>query len=317
MKKPTLEYIKSAHRRIEKYIHRTPIFSSKSINEIVLQEVYFKCENFQKAGAFKFRGACNAVFSLDEETAKKGVATHSSGNHAGALALTASMRNIPATIVMPKNAPLIKQKAVKSYGAEIIFCESNLEARENTLQTILAKTNANFIHPYNNFDVICGQGTSAIEFLEEIPNLDYILAPVGGGGLISGISTAAKAINPKIKVIGCEPKNADDAFNSFYSGVLQKVSSPNTIADGLRTSLCELTFSIIQNNVDEIITVSEESIKKAMRLVWERMKIIIEPSSAVPLAALLEDKKIIQKNKKIGIIISGGNVDFEDFSIFK
>lgn len=305
---PTFPDIENAHDRIRPYIHRTPVLSSKSINEIVGAELFFKCENLQKVGAFKFRGACNSVFSLTPEEAKNGVCTHSSGNHAAALALAARMRGIPAYIVMPENAPEIKKIAVAGYGAQITFCTPTLEARESTLKKVAEQTGATEIHPYNFFNVICGQGTAAKELIEETGSLDLILAPVGGGGLLSGTAIAAKALLPGIRVIAAEPAGADDAFRSFYSKTLVPSVSPKTIADGLLTSLGSLTFQIILNEVDGIVTVSEEKIVEAMRMIWERMKIIVEPSSAVPLAAILEQKVDVQ-GKKVGIILSGGNVD--------
>ena len=305
---PLFDEITAAHSRIRKFVHRTPVLSSVSVNKILGAELFFKCENLQKVGAFKFRGASNSVFSLDDESAIKGVATHSSGNHAAALALAAKMRGIDAHIVMPRTAPEIKKLAVAGYGAQITYCEPTLQAREDTLMKVVEKSGATIIHPYNYAPVSCGQGTAAIEFLEEAPDLDIIMTPVGGGGLLSGTSISAKAMKPGIKVIAGEPKNADDAWRSFKSGVLHPSINPNTIADGLLTSLGELTFRIILQNVDDIITVSEENIVKAMRLIWERMKIIIEPSAAVPVAALLENPELF-KGAKVGIILSGGNVD--------
>jgi threonine dehydratase len=305
---PLFDEITAAHSRIRKFVHRTPVLSSVSVNKILGAELFFKCENLQKVGAFKFRGASNSVFSLDDETALKGVATHSSGNHAAALALAAKMRGIDAHIVMPRTAPEIKKVAVAGYGAQITLCEPTLQAREDTLQKVVEKTGATIIHPYNYAPVICGQGTAAIEFLEDVPDLDIIMTPVGGGGLLSGTSISAKAMRPGIRVIAGEPKNADDAWRSFKSGVLHPSVNPNTIADGLLTSLGDLTFRIILQNVDDIITVSEENIVKGMRLIWERMKIIIEPSAAVPVAALLENPELF-KGAKVGIILSGGNVD--------
>ncbi len=305
---PTFSDIQIAHDRIRPFIHRTPVLTSQSINQIVDAELFFKCENFQKVGAFKFRGACNSVLALSDEEAKKGVCTHSSGNHAAALALAARMRGIPAYIVMPENAPEIKKKAVSGYDARITFCEPTLAARESTLKKVAEETGATEIHPYNYFNVICGQGTAAKEMIEETGKLDIIMAPVGGGGLLSGTAISAKAMLPKVKVIAAEPVGADDAFRSFYSKTLHPSVNPKTIADGLLTSLGSLTFPIIMNEVDQIVTVSEESIVAAMRMVWERMKIIIEPSSAVPLAAILENKVDVN-GKKVGIILSGGNVD--------
>ena len=305
---PTFSDIQKAHDRIRPFVHLTPVLTSESINEMVGAKLFFKCENLQKVGAFKFRGACNSVFALTDAEARNGVCTHSSGNHAAALALAARMRGIPAYIVMPENAPEIKKKAVAGYGAQITFCEPTLAARESTLKMVAAQTGATEIHPYNNFNVICGQGTAAIELIEQTGYLDIVMAPVGGGGLLSGTALSAKALLPKVLVIAAEPSGADDAFRSFYSKIIQPSVAPKTIADGLLTSLGSLTFPLILNKVDQIVTVSEEKIVEAMRMIWERMKIIVEPSSAVPLAAILEDKVDV-KGKKMGIILSGGNVD--------
>jgi threonine dehydratase len=307
---PDFSDVKAAKKLIERYIHHTPVLTCKSINRIVGAELFFKCENFQKAGAFKFRGACNSVFSLTDEEAAQGVGTHSSGNHAAALAMAAGLRGIKAQIVMPSNAPDIKKIAVAGYGAEITFCEPTLQARESTLQRIVEEKGIIVVHPYNNFKVIAGQGTSALELIEEIGNLDILMCPVGGGGLLSGTSLSAKALLPNCKVIAAEPASADDACRSFRQGKIIPSINPKTIADGLLTSLGEMNFAIIQKHVDDIVTVSEEGIIAAMRMVWERMKIIIEPSSAVPLAALLE-KKVDLTGKRIGIILSGGNVDLK------
>mgnify|MGYP003675425438 CR=1 FL=1 len=308
---PIFDDIKQAHQRISKHAHRTPVLNSKQVDQKTGGRIFFKCENFQKVGAFKFRGASNAIFSLSEEEAKNGVATHSSGNHAQAVALAAKMRGIPAYVVMPENAPKVKVKAVKNYGAEITFCESTLEARESTLQQVVEKTGATFIHPYDDARIIAGQGTSALELLEDYPDLDIIIAPVGGGGLLSGTALAAKSINPDIMVIGAEPENADDAYRSFKAGELIPVKNPDTIADGLRTSLGRLPFSIITEHVDDIVTVPEESIVEAMRYIWERLNMIIEASCAVPVAAVF-DGKVDVKGKKVGIIITGGNVDLDN-----
>lgn len=305
---PSFADIQKAHEIVQKYAHRTPVLTSSGINRIVGGELYFKCENFQKVGAFKFRGACNAIFSLSDEDAQKGVATHSSGNHAAALALAAKMRGIAAHIVMPNNSPEIKKKAVAGYGAQITFCESNLQARESTLAKVIAETGATEIHPYNNFHVIAGQGTAAKELIEDAGEFDIIIAPVGGGGLLSGTALSTKYLIPHCQVIGAEPAGADDAFRSFQKKELIPSVNPKTIADGLLTSLGERNFRIITEQVDGIVTVSEENIVAAMRMIWERMKIIIEPSSAVPLAAILEGK-IDVRNKKTGIILSGGNLD--------
>ena len=308
---PTFDDIKKAYALIKKYANRTPVFTSRSVDERAGCKIIFKCENFQRVGAFKFRGACNAVFSLNDEEAQKGVATHSSGNHAQAVALAAKMRGIPAYVVMPENAPKIKVKAVKGYGAKITFCESTQQARESTLEEVVSQTGATFIHPYDDARVIAGQGTAAIELLEDHPDLDMILTPVGGGGLLSGSSISAKAIKPDILVIGTEPEMADDAYRSFKSGKRIPVQNPDTIADGLRTSLGELPFSIITQNVDDIVTVSEDSIIESMLFIWERMNMIIEASCAVPVSAVF-DEKVDIKGKKVGIIITGGNVDLDN-----
>jgi threonine dehydratase len=309
MKIPQLADILSAHKRIKPFIHRTPVLSSGQLNKIFGCELYFKCENFQKVGAFKFRGATNAVLSLTEVEKKNGVVTHSSGNHAAALALAGRMNNVKAYIVMPETAPVVKKNAVAGYGAEITYCKPTLQAREDSCRMIMENENATLIHPYDNFNVICGQGTAAIELLEEEKNLDIIIAPIGGGGLMSGTSTSVKSINKKIKVIGAEPLNANDAFISFKTGNLTPSVNPLTVADGLLTSLSELTFSIISTRVDDIFTAKEESIIESMLFVWERMKIIIEPSSATVLAIIKENPEMF-RGRKVGLIISGGNVDF-------
>jgi threonine dehydratase len=308
IKFPSLEDIKEAHRRIQPFIHRTPIMKSEAINQMAGCEIFFKCENFQKVGAFKARGAANAVAKLSEEHRKNGVATHSSGNHAAALARAATVAGIKSYIVMPSNAPEIKKKAVKSYGGEIILCEPNLMARETTLQEVVDRTGATFIPPYDYMDVIEGQATCALEMWEEGIDFDTIMAPVGGGGLLGGTALTTKYISPRTKVIAGEPSGADDAFRSFHGKKLIPMEDPKTIADGLLTSLGKINFKIIIQYVDDILTVSDEEIVEAMRLVYERMKIIIEPSCAVPLAALLKNKAMF-KGQKVGIILSGGNVD--------
>jgi len=305
---PTFFDVEKAHLIVKKYAHHTLVLTSSSINKIVGGELFFKCENLQKVGAFKFRGACNAVFSLSEEDVQKGVATHSSGNHAAALALAAKMRGVAAHIVMPDNSPEIKKKAVAGYGAEITFCEPTLQARESTLVKVIEETGATEIHPYNNFNVIAGQGTAAKELIEDYGEFDMVMAPVGGGGLLSGTAISVKYLLPNCNVIAAEPAGADDAFRSFHAKKIIPSVQPKTIADGLLTSLGERNFAIIMDKVDDIVTVSEEKIVEAMRMVWERMKIIIEPSSAVPLGAILEGKIDIQ-DKKVGIILSGGNLD--------
>jgi len=300
--------ILEAHQLIKKYIHKTPVLTSSSINNIFDLELFFKCENLQKVGAFKIRGATNAVFSLSEEEIKSGVATHSSGNHAAALTLAAKWRNIPAEVVMPKTSPKVKVEAVRGYGANITFCEPTQEARESTMAKIVEATGAMFIHPYNNEKIITGQATAALELLQENSDLDYVIAPVGGGGLLSGTLLTCHYLFPNVKVIGAEPKGADDAYRSLQKNQIIPSINPKTIADGLLTSLGTLTFPIIKEFVDQIITVDEASIIKAMRMIWERMKIIIEPSSAVPLAVVIENHELF-KDKKVGIILSGGNVD--------
>lgn len=306
---PTLSDIRKAHSRIRPFIHFTPVLTSQQLNKIFGCELFFKCENFQKVGAFKFRGATNAILSLTDNEKKKGVATHSSGNHAAALSLAARMNGVKAYIVMPESAPVVKKNAVTGYGAEITFCKPTLQAREETTRIIMEKTGATLIHPYDNFNVICGQGTAALELLDEIKDLEIVVAPVGGGGLMSGTSTTVKGINDKIKVVGAEPLNANDAWKSFTTGTLTPSVNPLTVADGLLTSLSELTFSVIRKYVDCIFTAREESIIECMLLVWERMKIIIEPSSATVLAIIKENPGFFN-GKKTGLIISGGNVDF-------
>lgn len=307
---PDYSDVEQAYRLISPYIHKTPVLTSSGINSICDTDLFFKCENFQRVGAFKFRGACNAVFSLADEDAQKGVATHSSGNHAAALALAAQIRGIKAYIVMPRTSPEIKKKAVAGYGATITLCEPTLEARESTLASVIKNTGAIEVHPYNNFYVIAGQGTAAKELIEDQRNLDVIIVPVGGGGLLSGTAITTKALIPHCKVVAAEPAGADDAFRSFHSKTLIPSRDPHTIADGLLTSLGERNFKIMLENVDDIIRVSEPLIIEAMRLVWERMKIVIEPSSAVPLAAVLDNKSVF-RGKKVGIIFSGGNLDLE------
>ena len=306
----TLHDIRLAAKRIYPYIHRTPVLTNKSLNDKTGARVFLKCENLQKVGAFKFRGATNAVFSLSDEQAARGVCTHSSGNHAQALALAAKTRGIPAYIVMPENAPAVKKNAVAGYGGQITFCEPTLQARESALEQIRLDTDANVVHPYNDERVIAGQGTSALELLEDVPDLDVILAPVGGGGLLSGTTIAATEINKVIRVIAGEPEKADDAYRSMQAGEIIPSVNPRTIADGLLTSLGTLTFPIIQQHVEKIVTVSEQGIIDSMKFIWERAKIVIEPSAAVAVAVLWE-RKIDLSGSKVGIILSGGNVDLE------
>src|SRR6266567_5702490 len=285
-----LDSIRAAHERIRPHIHRTPVLTSSRLNEAspATAGLFFKCENFQKIGAFKARGATNAVFALDDVTARRGVATHSSGNHGAAVARAAKLRGIPAHIVMPSNSAKVKIRAVESYGAQIIFCEPTEEAREATCAEVIKKTGAMLIHSFENEEVIAGQGTAALELLEDIPDLDIVICPVGGAGLLCGTAVAAKAMRPKIKVIAVEPVNADDAAQSFRTGRRLVTEKKFTIADGLRTNVGEPNFAIIQRYVDGIVTVSEEAIVASMRTIWETMKIIVEPSAAVPYAAIME-----------------------------
>jgi len=302
------EKLIDCHKRIEPYIHNTPILTSQLINNIVDADIFFKCENFQKMGAFKMRGATNALLQLTKEQKQRGVVTHSSGNFAQALSLAAQSLNIKAFIVMPSSATQVKKDAVKEYGGNIIECESTLKARQITTQQIEDETGATFIHPSNDINVIIGQGTACIELLKEQPNLEYVFTPVGGGGLIAGTALAAHYFGKNCKVIGGEPFEVDDAYRSLLSGTLEFNSTTNTVADGLKTHLGDVNFPIILKYVDQIIRVTEKEIIDAMRLIWERMKIIIEPSSAVAVATIIKGKERL-KGKRIGVIISGGNVD--------
>lgn len=296
------------HERIKPFIHRTPVLSSQLLNEKAGAKVFFKCENFQRMGAFKMRGAANAILNLSEADRSKGVVTHSSGNFAQAVSLSAKSLGVKAYIVMPSTAPKVKQAAVKGYGGEITICPPTIEEREAAAQKIVASTGATFLHPSNDVDVILGQGTAAMELLEDHPDLNYILTPVGGGGLVAGTALAAHFFGKDCKTIGGEPFEADDAWRSLQSGQIETNETANTIADGLRTHLGHHNFPVIQKHVDRIIRVEETEIIAAMRLIWERMKIIIEPSCAVPFAAVLREKDQFQ-NQKIGIVLSGGNVD--------
>lgn len=304
---PDKNTIVLAAERIKEHIHRTPVLSSEYISSLVEGQIYFKCENFQKAGAFKSRGAVNSIFQLSANELQQGVCTHSSGNHAAALSRAAKLKGTTAYIVMPDNSSQVKIDAVKHYGGKITFCTPSLESRESTLKLIKGETGCVEIHPYNDYRIISGQATAAMELIEQTNELDIVMAPVGGGGLLSGTALAVHYYSPSTKVIAGEPKGADDAFQSFTQGKFVPSVKPNTMADGLLTSLGSLTYPIIMKHVDQILTVSEESIVLAMRMIWERMKIIVETSSAVPLAAVLENKELF-KNKRIGIIISGGNV---------
>jgi threonine dehydratase len=302
--------IRAAHERIRASIHRTPVLTSARLDEASRASLFFKCENFQKIGAFKARGATNAVFALDEVTARRGVATHSSGNHGAAVARAAKLRKIPAHIVMPSNSAKVKIRAVESYGAQVVFCEPTEEAREVTCAKAIKETGATLIHSFENEHVIVGQGTAAVELLEDISDLDVIMCPVGGGGLLSGTAIAAKSMRPQVKVIAVEPANADDAAQSFRARRRLVTKKKFTIADGLRTNIGQPNFAIIQRCVDNIVTVSEEAIVSAMRAIWETMKIIIEPSAAVPYAAI-QQSEIDVRGKRVGIILTGGNVDLD------
>ncbi len=301
--------IRAAHERIRSYIKRTPVLTSSRLDEACGAQLFLKCENFQKIGAFKARGATNAVFALDDATAKRGVATHSSGNHGTALARAAKLRGIPAHIVMPKNSSKLKVRAVESYGAQLVFCEPTQQAREAACADVIAQTGATLIHSFENEDVMAGQGTAVVELLEEI-DVDLVMCPIGGGGLLCGTAVAAKSMRPKIKVIAAEPANADDAAQSFRAKKRIVTEKKFTIADGLRTNVGERTFPIIQRYVDDVVTVSEDAIVSAMRTIWETMKIVIEPSAAVPYAAIAEHKIDIG-GKRAGIILTGGNVDLD------
>lgn len=307
---PIIADVRAAALLIQPWVHRTPVLTGSSLDALTGASLFFKCENLQKTGAFKARGATNAVFQLSPEESAKGVATHSSGNHGAALALAASWRGIPAYIVMPENAAGVKRRAVEAYGGRIITCWPTLASREEALAKVLQETGAVFIPPYNHPHIIAGQGTAALELLDDVPDLDVVLAPVGGGGLLSGTALVVKSLAPSTQTWGAEPALANDAFLSLQSGRIMPVQSTQTIADGLRASLGELTFALISQHVSKILTVSEEDIVKAMRLLWERMKMVVEPSGAVPLAAVLAHREELD-GKRVGLILSGGNVDLE------
>lgn len=304
----SLDDILAAASRIAPYAHRTPVLTSRSLDERSGRELHFKCEIFQRVGAFKFRGACNAVMKLPDEIARRGVVTHSSGNHAQALALAAKLRGIPAHVVMPSNAPAVKRSAVEDYGAEVIECRPTLADRERTAAEVVARTGGTLIPPYDHPDVIAGQGTISLELLDQVPGLEAIVVPVGGGGMISGVAIAAKSINPAIRVYGAEPEAVADAALGKRTGRLEPATERPTVADGLRTSLGAHTFPVVQALVDEIVIVDEASIIRAMRLVWERMKLLVEPSAAVGVAAVLEKPP---PQHRIGVILCGGNVDLD------
>ena len=306
----TWDLIEQARARIQGRVHRTPVMTSQTLDHLSGARLYFKCENLQNMGAFKARGATNAVFALSDAEARNGVATHSSGNHAAALARAANLRGIPAYIVMPNNSPRAKQASVGRYGGKIVFCEPTLQARETGVERLIAETGATLVHPYNDLYVMAGQATTAVELLEDVPDLDIILAPVGGGGLLSGISVAAKTLKPGMRVIGVEPAEADDAYRSFRSGKIEPMNNPQTIADGLRSTLGPKPFAEIRRQVDDIVTVSEEAIVASMRQIWEVMKIIVEPSGAVAYAGVFA-RRFPVEGLEIGIVLSGGNLDLD------
>jgi threonine dehydratase len=308
---PSFADVGAAAERIRPFAHRTPVLTCSSLDAMVGASLFFKCENFQKVGAFKFRGACNAVFSLGEEEAQRGVATHSSGNHAAALSLAARLRGVPAHVVMPRTSRAVKRAAVEGYGGRIVLCEPTLAAREATLAEVVADTGATVVHPYNDARVIAGQGTAALELLEDVRGLDVVMTPVGGGGLLSGTAISVTSLSPATRVVGAEPEGADDAFRSLQEGRIVPSVNPQTVCDGLLTSLGTLTFAIIRERVAEIVTVSDAAVIKAMRHIWERMKLVIEPSAAVTLGALLEGRLPVS-GLRVGIILSGGNVDLSE-----
>jgi len=307
---PSIEDVRKAHERIKPYIHRTPILTSSFMNELSGAELFFKCENFQKAGAFKVRGASNAVFGLSDEAAKKGVATHSSGNHALSLSYAAGRRGIPCTVVMPRTAPQAKKDAVKGYGGVIVECEPSTTSREATFAEVVAETGAEFVHPYNDIRVITGQATCSLELQEDVRDLDAVVAPIGGGGMISGTCLTLSNLAPTIDIFAAEPAQADDAYRSFKAGHIIADDSPTTVADGLKVPLKENTWHFVSHHVSDIQTASEEEIIAAMKLTWQRMKIVIEPSCAVPLAVILKNPDVY-RGKRVGVIITGGNVDMD------
>lgn len=307
---PTLADMLIAHERIKPYIHRTPVMTSSFLNELTGAELFFKCENLQKAAAFKVRGASNAVFGLDDEKAKVGVATHSSGNHALSLAYAAGRRGIPCHVVMPHTAPQAKKDAVIGYGGTITECEPSTSSREAVFAEVHARTGADFVHPYNDPRIIAGQGTCSKELIEQVDGLDAVIAPIGGGGMVSGTCLTLSNLRPDIKVYAAEPEQADDAARSFRAGHIIADDAPVTVADGLKVPLKDLTWHFVKNHVTDILTASEQEIVDAMRMIWARMKIVMEPSSAVPLATILKNRELF-KGKRIGVIITGGNVDLD------
>lgn len=307
---PTYDDVIAAHERIAPYIHRTPVLTSSFINSLVGAEFFFKCENFQKAGAFKARGASNAVFGLTDEQAAKGVATHSSGNHGTCLSYAAGRRGIPCTVVMPRTAPQAKKDAVRGYGGRVVECEPSTSSREAVFAEVVAETGAEFVHPYNDLRVITGQATCSRELMEQVEGLTSVVAPIGGGGMVSGTCLTLSTIAPQVKIYAAEPEQADDAYRSFKAGYIIADDAPETVADGLKVPLKENTWHYVQNHVTDILTASEEEIVEAMKLIWKRMKIVMEPSSAVPLATILKNKELFA-GQRIGVIITGGNVDLD------
>jgi len=310
MKIPDIDDMLAAHERIEPYIHRTPVLTSSYLDELTGARLFFKCENFQKAGVFKARGASNAVFSLRDDMLDKGVATHSSGNHALSLAYAAGRRGIPCTVVMPHTAPQAKKDAVKGYGGKIVECEPSTSSREAVFADVAAASGAEFVHPYNDHRVIAGQGTCSRELIEQVEALDAVVAPIGGGGMVSGTCLTLSSLSPDTKIYAAEPEQADDAMRSFKAGYIIADDAPETVADGLKVPLKNLTWHFVSNYVTDILTVSEQEIIDAMKLTWKRMKIVIEPSSAVPLASIIRHKDIFA-GKRVGVIITGGNVDLD------
>jgi len=307
---PALDDMKTARERVTPYIHRTPVLTSAFLNELTGAELYFKCENFQKAGAFKVRGACNAVFDLPDDMLEKGVATHSSGNHALSLSYAAGRRGIPCHVVMPRTAPQAKKDAVRGYGGIITECAPSTSSREEVFARVQAETGAEFVHPYNDPRVIAGQATCSAELIEQVEGLDAVVAPIGGGGMVSGTCLTLSGLAPGVKIYAAEPLNADDAARSFRAGHIIADDAPETVADGLKVPLKELTWHFVQNHVTDILTASEQEIIDAMKLIWKRMKIVMEPSSAVPLATILKNRDTFA-GKRVGIIITGGNVDLD------
>jgi threonine dehydratase len=307
---PSIEDVRAAHERIKPYIHQTPVLTSTYLNNLTGAELFFKCENFQKAGAFKVRGASNAVFGLTDEEAAKGVATHSSGNHALSLSYAAGRRGIPCTVVMPRTAPQAKKDAVRGYGGVIVECEPSTSSREATFAEVVAKSGAEFVHPYNDIRVITGQATCSLELMQQVPDLDAMVAPIGGGGMVSGTCLTLSNLAPNVNIYAAEPEQADDAYRSFKAGHIIADDSPNTVADGLKVPLKENTWHFVSHHVTDIQTASEEEIIAAMKLTWQRMKIVIEASCAVPLAVILKNPDVY-RNKRVGVIITGGNVDMD------